>query len=40
VARFTPAQDRLQRIRFPLALEFQFRADAAGVSIAATAAAR
>jgi TonB family protein len=37
-AKFVPAENRLHKIRFPLSLEFRFRADAGSVAGAATAA--
>lgn len=36
-ARFEPAQNRHYRIRFPIALEFHFRADTAGAAVATAA---
>lgn len=37
-AKFVPAENRLRKIRYPLSLEFRFRADAGSVAGAATAA--
>jgi hypothetical protein len=37
-AKFVPAENRLRKIRFPLSLEFRFRANAESAAVASAAA--